>query len=135
VPYTILGGSRLMKQQKTSDHHKNVPSTLAGLLKARREAAGLTPKEMAERLHVSRPYLARLETGEYTRPSPTVLGRIAQNLHVSPDDLYALTGYIPSTDLPSFSAYLRAKHPEWPDSAIAVLNDFHDFLRFKYSLD
>jgi transcriptional regulator with XRE-family HTH domain len=124
-----------MKQQESSGHHENTPTTLANLLKSRREAAGLTRKEMADKLEVSRPYLARLETGEYARPSPAVLGRMAKRLDVSPDDLYAITGYIPLTELPSFDAYLRAKHPDWPDSAIAMLDDFHDFLRYKHSLN
>jgi transcriptional regulator with XRE-family HTH domain len=129
-----MGGLNFMKQHQQSDHHKKIPSTLADLLKCEREAAGLNRTEMADTLGISRPYLTRLESGESKHASPVVLGHIAERLNVSIEDLYALTGYIPSTELPNFGPYLRALHPDWPDSAITLLDDFHDFLRYKHSL-
>ena len=123
-----------MPERKPSDHHEKLPPTLAGLLKSRREHAGLTMTAMARELGISRSQLIRLESGENKRPLPALLGRISKYLQVKPEDLYALTGCMPPTDLPSFVAYLRAIHPEWPDDAITMLDDFHDFLRYKYSL-
>jgi transcriptional regulator with XRE-family HTH domain len=129
-----MGGLSFMKQHKQSDHHKKTPSTLADLLKSEREAADLNRTQMAAMLGISRPHFTRLESGESKHPSPVVLGRIAEHLHVSVEDLYALAGYLPSTELPDFAPYLRALHPDWPDSAITLLDDFHDFLRYKHSL-
>lgn len=123
-----------MQQQKPSGHHEKTPSTLADLLKSRRQAGGLTRTAIAQRLGISRSQYTRLETGEAKRPSPALLGRMGELLNVSVGDLYAITGYIPLTELPSFGAYLRALHPDWPDPVIAMLDDFHDFLRYKYSL-
>ena len=121
-----------MEQRKPSGHHEKIPPTLAALLKSRREAEKLTRTEMAAELNISRSQLARLETGENKRPSPALLGRIAERLRVRPENLYALTGCLPPTELPSFAPYLRALHPEWPDEAISTLDNFHEFLSYKY---
>jgi transcriptional regulator with XRE-family HTH domain len=128
-----MGGLSFMKQHKQSDHHEKIPSTLADLLKSEREAAGLTRTKMANDLGTSRANLTRLETGENKHPSPVLLGHIVERLHVSAENLYAITGYIPSTELPDFCPYLRALHPDWPDSAIMMLGEFHDFLICKHS--
>lgn len=122
-----------MKQQPF-DHHDKLPLTLGDLLKSRREAAGLNLTRMAARLGISRPYLARLESGEHKRPSPRLLASVIKNLDVRPEDLYAITGYIPSTELPGLRAYLRAKHPDWPELIITEIDDLCDFLTSKYSL-
>ena len=94
----------------------------------------MTQTAMATELGISRSQMIRLESGENKHPSPALLSRLIKYLDVTPDDLYALTGCIPPTDLPSFIPYLRAVHPDWPDDAITVLDDFHDFLRYKHSL-
>jgi transcriptional regulator with XRE-family HTH domain len=123
-----------MGQKKGSGHPKICVSTLGDLLKSRREAAGSSLSQLALELGISRPYLTRLEQGTYTHPSPMVLSRISKLLNVPPEDLYALTGYLPPSELPSFAAYLRAKHPDWPSLVIAELDDFRDFLKHKHSL-
>jgi transcriptional regulator with XRE-family HTH domain len=123
-----------MTNLKPSDHHEKLPPSFADLLQSRREAADMTLTAMASELEISRSQLMRLESGENKRPSPALLGRMIKRLDVKPEDLYALTGCIPPTDLPSFIPYLRAIHPDWPDDAITVLDDFHDFLRYKHSL-
>ena len=123
-----------MGQKEISDHHKSVASTLGDLLRSRREAAGLSLTQMAAKLGMSRPYLSRLERGEYTNPSCKMLVQLGKGLDIDTEDLYAMTGCLLPTDLPNFVPYLRAKYPDWPDLAIAELDDFHDFLRHKYSL-
>jgi transcriptional regulator with XRE-family HTH domain len=123
-----------MKQHQPSDRLEKIPLTLGDLLKSRREAAGLNLTEMAAKLGISRPYLTRLEGGEHKRPSPTLLASVIKNLDVRPEDLYAITGYIPSTELPSLRAYLRATHPEWPEHFITEIDDFCDFIASKHDL-
>lgn len=122
-----------MSQRKPYDHHEKLPPTLADLLKSKREAAGLTQAAMAAKLGISRAQILRLESGENKHPSPVLLGRMSKRLRVKPEDLYALTGCMPPTDLPNFIPYLRAMHPDWPDSAITGLDEIHDFLDHKYS--
>ena len=123
-----------MGQRKESDHHEPSASTLGDLLRSRREAAGLSLTRMAAKLGISRPYLSRLERGEYSNPSSKILIQLSKGLGIRTEDLYAMTGCLLPTDLPNFVPYLRAKYPDWPDLAIAELDDFHDFLRHKYSL-
>jgi transcriptional regulator with XRE-family HTH domain len=123
-----------MAKPKPSDHHEKLPLTLGDLLKSRRTAAGLNVTEMAAKLGISRPYLARLESGEYKRPSPALLAKVIKTLNVRPEDVYAITGYIPSIELPSLRGYLRATHPDWPEFVITEIDDFCDFLAYKNSL-
>lgn len=133
VSCTITGGVDAMQERELSDRHDKIPLTLGDLLRSRREAAGLNLTEMAAELGISRPYLTRLEHGEYKRPSPTLLASVIKNLNVRPEDLYAITGYISSAELPSLRAYLRAKHPEWPEGFITEIDDFCDFIASKHN--
>jgi transcriptional regulator with XRE-family HTH domain len=122
-----------MLEVNRSDRHSGGNGSLGSLLKEKRQAAGLSVTDLAVRLSVSRPYLSRLESGEYDHPSPMVLSQIAKCLNVGIEDLYAITGYMVPEDLPSFGPYLRAKHPTWPEAATRGLEDFYDFLKDKYS--
>ena len=123
------------QEKNASDHREPGVATLGDLLRTRREAAGLSVTQMAEKLGVSRPYLGRLERGEYKRPTPEILSRIAKPLNARLEDLYALAGFTLPADLPDFIPYLRAKHPDWPKLVVTELDDFCDFLKHKYSLD
>lgn len=116
------------------DRHDKRVSTLGSLLKARREAAGLSITQVAVQIGVSRPYLSRLERDQYAHPSPQLICRIAKRLDIDPEDLYAVTGYLLPTGLPSFGPYLRTKHPDWPDMVLTELTDFYEFLEHKYGL-
>lgn len=50
------------------------------MFKALRLHKQLTQAQLAKRAHVSQPYVARLERGEKTNPSLTVLKRLAKAL-------------------------------------------------------
>lgn len=123
-----------MREGNTSGRRNEAALRLGDILKSRREDVGLNLTEMAATVGVSRTYLSRLERGMYKHPSMMVLARIADKLEIRIEDLYAITGYIPPTDLPSFGSYLRAKHPDWPDTAIAELTILCDYVKYKYSL-
>lgn len=109
-------------------------STLASVLRSRREAAGLSQAQMAAKLGVSRPHLSRLEHGTASHPSLKVLLQISNHLHVPVEDLSAMTHTLAPLDLPSFGPYLRAKHPDWPETVFTELADFYDFVKGKHSL-
>lgn len=124
-----------MDHVNRSGRHSTGGSPLGNLIRSKREAAGLTLTQFAAELAVSRPYLSRLERGEYTHPSSRVLAQIVKRLDISVEDVYALTGYMLPKDLPSFGPYLRAKHADWPEAALQELETFYDFLKQKYSVE
>lgn len=127
-------GVRMGQKNKALGHHESGVAALGDLLRTRRESAGLSLTQMAANLGISRPYLGRLESGQYKHPAPETLSRIAKTLNVHLEDLYALAGITLPTDLPDFGPYLQAKHPDWPNLVITELDDFCDFLKHKYSL-
>ena len=124
-----------MEHVNRSGRHSTGGSPLGNLIRSKREAAGLTLTQLAAELAVSRPYLSRLERGEYTHPSSRILTQIVKRLDISVEDVYALTGYVLPKDLPSFGPYLRAKHADWPEAALQELETFYDFLKQKYSVE
>jgi transcriptional regulator with XRE-family HTH domain len=134
VPCTITGGVHAMTKRKPSDPRNDAPVTLGSALRKRREEAGLSITEMASRLQVSPSHLSRLERDEIAHPSANLLQRITKCCGIRPEDLYALTGLLLPTDLPELVPYLRAKHPDWPDFAIAELDAFYHFLKYRHSL-
>jgi transcriptional regulator with XRE-family HTH domain len=124
-----------MRSIEKSDRLNPPAGPLGELIRTKRAAAGLTLTQLAVQVGVCRPYLSRLERGEYAHPSPRVLAQLAKWLDISHEDLYAITGYMLPSDLPSFGPYLRAKHAEWPDHVLQELDSFYDFLKHKYSLE
>ncbi|MFQ6019562.1 MAG: helix-turn-helix domain-containing protein [Dehalococcoidia bacterium] len=58
-----------------------------------REVIGITQGQLAEHAAVSQGYLSQLENGDVKNPSAAVLLRVAQAMHVEPDDLFEAAGY------------------------------------------
>jgi|SRR5215471_3641019 len=85
-------------------------SSLAEYLRAERERAGLSLRQLAKLAGLHYSYLARLESGENDHPSPEVVQHIADVLELDPTDLYAYIGVVPPRGLPDFAPYLRAKY-------------------------
>lgn len=56
-------------------------------LRRRRMELGLSGKELAARVHISRPYMSQLEKG-LREPSPELLNRLADELDISVDMLW-----------------------------------------------
>jgi transcriptional regulator with XRE-family HTH domain len=123
-----------MKYANQSGRPDSGGSALGDRVKAKRIAAGLTLTQLAAALDVSRPYLSRLERGEYAHPSSQVLSRIIKWMGLSVEDAYALTGTMLPNDLPSFGPYVRAKHADWPEHACRELELLYDYIKYKYSL-
>lgn len=86
------------------------PSTLAEYLRAERQRAGISQRQLASRVGIHNSYLARLENGETANPAADLLQRIADVLEISSTDLLAFIGVVPPTGLPGLAPYLRAKY-------------------------
>jgi transcriptional regulator with XRE-family HTH domain len=58
-----------------------------------REEIGFTQGQVAGEAAVSQGYLSQLENGDVRNPSAAVILRLAQAIHVDPDDLFEAAGY------------------------------------------
>jgi transcriptional regulator with XRE-family HTH domain len=88
----------------------DTPATLAEYLRAAREQAGLSQRQLASRVGIHHSYVAQLESGDWTSPSADVLQRIADVLEIASIDLFAFIGIRPTEGLPELAPYLRAKY-------------------------
>ena len=86
------------------------PTTLGEYLRAAREQAGISQRQLASRAGINNSYLARLESGANDSPAAELLQRIADVLEVSATDLLAFIGVKPAEGLPELAPYLRAKY-------------------------
>lgn len=98
-----------------------------------RKEAGLTQEGLAAEAHVTGSTIFRLEGGEFGRPDPEKLERIARVLGVDAEDLFALAGYVTAGGLPTFGPYLRTKFgEELPDEARHKLEAYFEDIRQQY---
>src|SRR5579859_6789794 len=96
--FTRLKISDTAMTVSTEQSSQVLPRTLGGLLYAKRKQEGWSIQEMADRLKISKPYLADLERGR-RHPSPQVLRSIAEFLRISARDLSKLDPRVPMEDL------------------------------------
>jgi transcriptional regulator with XRE-family HTH domain len=66
---------------------------LGEFIKAQRELANLSLRQLSELTKVSNPYLSQVERGLY-KPSAEVLKNIAEALHVSAETMFAQAGLL-----------------------------------------
>lgn len=66
---------------------------LGEFIKAQRELANLSLRQLADLAKVSNPYLSQVERGLY-KPSAEVLKSIANALHMSAETMYAQAGLL-----------------------------------------
>lgn len=76
-------------ESEQSDHW----ATLGAFIRAQRQLANLSLRQMAELAHVSNPYLSQVERGLY-KPSAEVLKGIADALKLSAQSMYARAGLL-----------------------------------------
>ncbi len=65
-------------------------------IKAQRELANLSLRQLAEMASISNPYLGQIERGLY-KPSADVLKNIASALRISAESMYAQAGLLDET--------------------------------------
>lgn len=77
-----------------------------------RSKAKLTQRELGEKADVSHATIWHLERGDFKRPDPDKLQRIALALDLSAGDFFASVGYTHPDHLPDLIPYLRVKFGE-----------------------
>lgn len=70
---------------------------IGGFIRAKREAAHVSVRQLAEQAGVSNPYLSQIERG-LRKPSADVLSQIAKALRVSAEVLYVQAGMLEPTE-------------------------------------
>lgn len=71
----------------------NAAQDIGGFIRAQREAAQVSVRQLAEKAGVSNPYLSQIERG-LRKPSADVLNQIAKALRVSAEVLYVRAGIL-----------------------------------------
>jgi len=104
---------------------------LGAFIRAQRQAAELTLRELAARTNVSNPYLSQIERGLH-EPSVRVLKAIATALNVSAETLLAQAGLLEPDDeraeAPSVEAAVRADPRLTDDQRRDLLAVYRSFL-------
>ncbi|HMT50158.1 helix-turn-helix domain-containing protein [uncultured Dietzia sp.] len=75
------------------DKRPSESQDVGSFIRAQREAAEVSIRQLAERAGVSNPYLSQIERG-LRKPSAEVLGQIARGLRLSAEVLYARAGIL-----------------------------------------
>jgi transcriptional regulator with XRE-family HTH domain len=124
----------LVKEYRQEGMTKAKPNLLLGrFVQHHRKAAELTVPEAAEAAGVNASFWRKLEHGQYESPSPKMLAPIARVIDAPLADIYGLAGYETTTDLPSFTPYLRSKYNLTP-KALAELERYFEHLRSHYGI-
>lgn len=96
---------------------------LAQLLRERRTELRLSIPVVAQRAHVDRGTLWRLEEGRITYPRAEVLIALGTVLTIPPADLFTAVGWLPANQLPGLRTYLRTKYPDMPIRLVAQIEE------------
>ena len=81
------------QEEKLSAVVSTAASDIGSCIKAQREAAQVSVRQLAEKAGVSNPYLSQIERG-LRKPSAEVLNQIAKALRVSAEILYVQAGIL-----------------------------------------
>ena len=92
----------MAQEEKLATVVSTAASDIGSFIKAQREAAQVSVRQLAEKAGVSNPYLSQIERG-LRKPSAEVLNQIAKALRVSAEVLYVQAGILE----PSASSEVR----------------------------
>lgn len=86
----------------------NNSQSLGSYLREKREAAGLSGAQLAQRVDISAGFLNRVERGERHTLAPDTLQRIIDELKLDPAEAFAYIGVKPAVVMPSKRAFFRS---------------------------
>jgi transcriptional regulator with XRE-family HTH domain len=88
-----MQGVAMPQEEKLSAVVSTAASDIGSFIRAQREAAQVSVRQLAEKAGVSNPYLSQIERG-LRKPSADVLNQIAKALRVSAEVLYVQAGIL-----------------------------------------
>ena len=94
--------------------------TLGAALRAGRQRAGLSMRQLEAQAGVPRTTIMRLENDEPASPNPVALLHLARVLELASSDLFLLAGIPVPTDRPSLPAMLRSDYDLPPEAVEEV---------------
>lgn len=106
---------------------------LGAYLREQRETQAVSTRSLASAVGVDKAQIVRLEQGTVASPKPEMLARIAAELSLPVADVLTMAGYPTTTDLPSFTPYLRARY-DLPDTAVVEMEQFFARLAAKHGV-
>mgnify|MGYP001550685298 CR=1 FL=1 len=83
----------MAQDEKLAAVVSNAASDIGSFIRAQREAAQVSVRQLAEKAGVSNPYLSQIERG-LRKPSAEVLNQIAKALRVSAEVFYVRAGFL-----------------------------------------
>jgi transcriptional regulator with XRE-family HTH domain len=86
-------GVAMPQEEKLAAVVSTAASDIGSFIKAQREAAQVSVRQLAEKAGVSNPYLSQIERG-LRKPSADVLKQLAKALRVSAEVLYVQAGIL-----------------------------------------
>lgn len=100
-------------------------SDLASTLARLRNRTGQSVRELEDASGVARSVISRIEAGEYRKPAPSTLTRLAGGLGADASELLTAAGYTATKAdaLPSLRPYLRNKYGHLSADARQQLED------------
>ncbi|SHU42681.1 helix-turn-helix domain-containing protein [Mycobacteroides abscessus] len=89
---------------------------VADTLRQHREALGFSANRVARRAGINPSTYWRIEAGQIPKPDTDSLLAIATALDIPTADLFAASGWLPDSELPSLRPYLRTKYHLPPEA-------------------
>ena len=107
---------------------------LGKVLREKREALGLSLRQLGKIADLPDVTVLRFEQGAYAAPAPDKLARVAAALGMSLADVFALADYAVPTDLPSFMPYLRTTYRNLPTEDVEAIERYAQKLAKKHGV-
>jgi len=107
---------------------------LGQVLREKREAKGLSLRQLGKLADLPDVTVLRFEQGAYAAPAPDKLARVAAALGMSLADVFALADYSVPNDLPSFMPYLRTKYRNLPTEDVEAIERYAQKLAKKHGV-
>lgn len=108
--------------------------TLRRLLRAARENAGLSIRQLSEDSGVDKAMISRMESGETKTAQLGTLNKLATALEVDPARFYESAGYFADQAMPAPAIYFRSQYGQLPDEAVEQLERYACRLQQRYGV-
>lgn len=103
---------------------KQQAQELAAIVTRRREALGLSMRQVSVRTGFNIATIFSLESAANLSPLPGTLKAVADVLGLSISDLFIIADWLAADDLPALKPYLRSKYRVLDEQAIAELEGY-----------